>query len=74
MPGFPLPIKGISLGTSEDRPAPLTTGHMNNIRIKDTLEKKLRLSKRPGLDKVFTQQIGGATSPIVFVGVVTVVD
>lgn len=74
MPNFVLPIKGISEGTTEDKPAPLTSGYMNNMRVKDVLAKKIRLSKRPALSKAFAQQIGGEISPIIFVGVITVVD
>lgn len=71
---FNLPIKGVSEGTAEDRPVPLTSGHINNMRVRDVLEKKIRLSQRPGLDKVFSEQVGGDSFPIVFVGVITTID
>jgi len=74
MAKLPLPIKGFSAGSPTHLPADLTSGHMNNIRVMDVLEKRLRLSQRPGVDKVFAQQIGGDTVPIVFIGTVTTVD
>jgi hypothetical protein len=74
MANFPLPIKGYSVGTTADRQPELTTGYMNNIRIRGILGKKLVISTRPGLDKVFDEQIGGSSVPIVFVGIITTVD
>jgi hypothetical protein len=72
---FELPIKGESRAVPEDSQLANTSGYMNNIRKKDVLERKIRLSQRPGLDKVFAQQIGGSeSSPIVFVGIVTSLD
>lgn len=74
MAKFQLPIKGESRAVPEDSQLPNTSGYMNNIRKKDVLERKIRLSQRPGLDKVFDQQIGGAASPIIYVVVITVMD
>ena len=60
-----LPIKGVSEGFPIESSPPLTSGHMNNVIPRDVLEQRIRLSQRPGLDKVFTQQIGGTTAPII---------
>lgn len=72
---FPSPIKGVSESLDPSKQIPLTSGYMNNVRAIDVLEKQVRIGQRPGLDKVFPDdQIGGDTSPIVWIGVVTTVD
>ena len=71
---MPSPIKGVSESLDPSKQFPLTSGYMNNVRAIDVLEKQIRIGQRPGLDKVFDQQIGGATSPIVWIGVITTVD
>ena len=71
---FPTPIQGVSELLPVDKAAPLTSGYMNNVRPTDVLEKRIRIGQRPGLDKVFDQQVGGAASPIVLITTVTVVD
>ena len=52
---------------------PLTTFDMNNMRPVGVFEKRLRLTQRPGQDKLFAQQIGGAAKAVTFVGSITVV-
>lgn len=74
MPNFPLPIRGISSGMPDNMPVQLTSGYMDNIRIKDVLEKKIRISQRPGLDKVFDEQIGAGVFPIIAICTITTVD
>jgi hypothetical protein len=71
---FMLPIKGISEGFPVDKSPPLTTGYANNIRAVDVLEKRVRIGQRPGQDKVYTQQIGGAALPVVAICSVTIID
>lgn len=66
-----LPIKGISKGISVDKESPITSGYMNNVRPEDVLEKRIRLGKRPGLDKWSDTQIGGAEFPIIAMTVVS---
>lgn len=68
------PIKGVSLSLDPSKQIPLTSGHMNNCRPICTLEKWIRICQRPGLDKVFIQQIGGNTKPIVAIIQITVVN
>ena len=58
------PIKGISKGLPVDKEQPTTSGYMNNVRPIDTLERRLRLGQRPGLDKWSDQQIGAAEQPV----------
>lgn len=71
---FSLPIKGVSEGFPIDKSPPLTSGYMNNIRAIDVLEKRVRIGQRPGQDKAYAQQIGGAASAVVAAIQVTVID
>lgn len=71
---FELPIRGVSEGLPPDKQEQLTTGYMNNMIPRGVLERKIRLTQRPGLDKVYTQQVGGADAPIVWIGSIVVVD
>ncbi len=71
---FPMPIRGVSESLPVDKAAPLTSGYMNNVRPISVLERMIRIGQRPGLDKVFDQQVGGDTKPIVLVTTVTTVD
>lgn len=60
------PIKGISKGLPVDKEPPTTSGYMNNVRPIDTLERRLRLGQRPGLDKWGAgTQIGSSEQPVV---------
>jgi len=68
------PIKGVSESLDPSKQVPLTSGYMNNVRATDVLEKQIRIGQRPGLDKVFDEQIGGGTHPIIAICVVTTVD
>lgn len=68
------PIKGVSESLDPSNQVPLTSGYMDNCRPIDVLEQQVRIGQRPGLDKVFDQQIGGDTASIVFIGIITTVD
>ena len=71
---FPTPIRGVSETLPVDGSAPLTSGYMDNVRATDVLEKRIRIGQRPGLDKIFDQQVGGASSPIVFITTISIMD
>lgn len=71
---LPSPIKGVSEALDASKQFPLSSGYMNNVRAVCVLEKMIRIGQRPGLDKVFDQQIGGTASPIIWTGTVTTVD
>jgi len=71
---FMLPIKGESQGFGVDKAPPLTSGYLNNVRPVDVLEKRVRLGQRPGLKKLYSQQIGGDAKPVVAICSITVVD
>ncbi|KKN06168.1 hypothetical protein LCGC14_1080060 [marine sediment metagenome] len=65
------PIRGISKGLPVDKEPITTSGYMNNVRPIDTLERRLRLGQRPGLDKWGAGvQIGAAEQPVVALTVV----
>jgi len=68
---LPLPIRGVFRGYSVDKTPAEFSDDMNNIRPIDSLEKRLRLGKRPGLKKWSTTQIGAAEQPIVALTVVS---
>lgn len=74
MPELNPPIKGINAAVNPDKQPPLTTDYMDNVWPADTLEKRIRLGQRPGVDKAFAQQIGGAAVAIVAVNIITTVD
>lgn len=68
------PIKGISKGLPVDKEHPTTSGYMNNVRPIDTLERRLRLGQRPGLDKWGNgDQIGAAEQPVVAMTIVAAI-
>ena len=67
------PIKGISKGLPVDKEEVLSSGFMSNIRPTDVLEKRIRLGKRPGLDKWSTNQIGASEQPVVAMCIVSAV-
>lgn len=68
------PIKGVSKGLPVDKEPVTTSGYMNNVRPIDTLERRLRLGQRPGLDKWGAgTQIGAAEQPVVAFVVVAAV-
>lgn len=68
---LPLPIKGVFRGFSVDKVPSEFSDDMNNIRPVDSLEKRLRLGKRPGLKKWSTTQIGAAEQPVVSICIVS---
>ena len=70
---FELPLKGKSEGFSADAQPANTSGYINNIRPV-CFETKVRIAQRPGFDKAYSQQLGAALVPIVFITSVTVID
>jgi hypothetical protein len=72
---FYLPIKGLHKAIQIADQPELTTQHMMNVRAPGTLERQLRISQRPGLERWSTVQLGGgAANPIVRMVLVDVVD
>lgn len=63
---FQLPVRGIHLGGAVEQGPTMTSGHMNNIRARDVLEKRVRIGQRPGLDKWGDgDKVGDAEQPVV---------
>jgi hypothetical protein len=71
---IPIPLKGVNYSYPLDKQDAGTSAYMNNIRPFDTLERRIRIGQRPGLDKMYTQQIGGTAAPIVALHTVTTID
>ncbi len=71
---MPSPIRGVSEALDASKQFPLSSGYMNNVRAIGVLERQVRIGQRPGLDKVFDQQIGGVITPIVAITTITTVD
>ena len=68
--GFP--IKGIFLGLQSSKQMPQTSRDLNNVR--PFFDGRAVGGQRPGMDKVYSQQISGTANPIVAMCSVTVVD
>ena len=69
-----IPIGGVDYGLPVDKSSQATSGYMNNVFPRDVLERRLRLGQRPGMDKLYTQQIGAIDNPIVAVCQIITVD
>ena len=66
------PIKGIFLGLQSSKQIPQTSRDLNNVR--PFFDGRAVGGQRDGMDKVYSQQIGGQAAPIVAMCSVTVVD
>ena len=62
---LPLPVKGIHRGFSVDKVEQIFTDSCSNVWPTDAGEGRVRLSKRPGLDKWSVTQVGGVEQPVV---------
>ena len=71
---LPFPLMGLNTGEAVDKQPLYTSGHLNNVRPYDVMEIRKRGGQRPGLDKRYSQQIGGYPSPIVAMIAITVVS
>ena len=71
---LPFPIMGINEITAAAKQPQLTSPAMNNCRPQGVLKNRIRGGQRPGLDKRYSQQIGGDSEyPIVALLQVTTV-
>jgi len=68
------PHKGYHKGLGTEKQPAGTTPWIQNMRVIDCQDNRFRGGQRPGLQKMYTQQIGGLSSPIVFLTYITVVD
>ena len=69
-----LPIKGFSEILPVENQEVATTPYALNIRPRSVLSKRIMISKRAGLKKAYSQQIGGDAFPVVWLGSVTTID
>ena len=67
------PFKGKHKGLPASKQPTGTSPDLQNVRPYDTLDDRGRGGQRPGMDKKFSQQIGGTAYPIVAIISVTVV-
>jgi hypothetical protein len=66
------PLKGLHRGTLHGHAPELTSEYMNNVRPVDTLENRIRIGQRPGLDKWGNGDlVGAAEQPVVAMCVVS---
>jgi hypothetical protein len=66
------PVKGINKNWANSEQPPVTSPDMNNVRPYGTAEARLRGGQRPGLDKRYSERIGGsAAGPVFFMCQVT---
>ena len=68
------PFRGFHKGLGAEKQPAGTTPYIQNMRIIDIQDNRFRGGQRGGLQKAYTQQIGGAESPVVWIGSITVVD
>ena len=68
------PIKGIHKGAAGSAQPEFTSPDMNNVRPYDALERRVRGGQRPGLSKLYSQQIAGTATAIVAICSVTTVS
>ena len=60
------PVRGLFRGTLVGHAPALTSESMNNVRPVDSLEKRIRIGQRPGLDKWGNgTQVGATENPVV---------
>ena len=72
---FPFPHQGIDKGRAAYQQPESTSPNMNNMRPYDVLDNRARGGQRPGLDKWGNgDQIGGASTPIIAICVVSTVE
>lgn len=68
------PAKGYHKGLGVEKQPAGTTPWISNMRVIDCQDNRFRGGQRPGLQKAYTQLIGGLASPIVILTYITVVD
>lgn len=66
------PLKGLFLGVQSSKQSEQTSRDLNNVR--PFFDGRAVGGQRDGVDKVYDQQIGGDSVPIVWLGSVTTVD
>jgi hypothetical protein len=68
------PIKGYSKRQGAELQPEGTTPYIQNMRILDVEDQRVRGGQRPGYQKAYSQQLANASMPIVDMVVVTTID
>ena len=68
------PHKGYHKGLGAEKQPAGTTPWIQNMRVIDCQDNRFRGGQRPGLQKAYTDLIGGLTSPVVILTYITIVD
>jgi len=68
------PHKGFHKGLGAEKQPAGTTPWIQNMRVIDCQDNRFRGGQRPGLQKAYTDLIGGLASPIVVLTYITIVD
>jgi hypothetical protein len=68
------PARGFHKGLGAEKQPAGTTPWIQNMRVIDCQDNRFRGGQRPGLQKMYDQQIGGTSVPIVWIGFITTVD
>ena len=68
------PAKGYHKGLGAEKQPAGTTPWIQNMRVIDIQDNRFRGGQRGGLQKAYTQQIGGIAAPVVVLISMTVVD
>jgi hypothetical protein len=71
---FGFPIGGVDKGRAIAEEDLAVSNNMNNCRPYDSIDNRARGGQRPAMIKRYSQQIGGAATPIVAITKVTVVN
>jgi len=66
------PKRGYNEAQAPSRQPPDTSPDLNNVR--PLAGGRYQGGQRPGLEKTYSEQIGGETGPVVWVGSVTVIS
>lgn len=68
------PFKGQDKGHITPQQPEGTSPELRNVRPYDVLDNRARGGQRPGLDKIYSEQISGITSPIIAICSVTIIS
>jgi hypothetical protein len=70
---FRFPLLGVNKNFAASTRPDYTSSDMNNVRPFDVLEERARGGQRPGMRKVYNQDIGNGT-PVVKIAQITTVE
>jgi hypothetical protein len=71
---IPIPKRGINKGMPISEMPQEYSSNMNNVRVRDVLEGRVRVGQRPAIVKWSTDLVGGSTLPVCAMCSVTTVE